>query len=234
MSTLGMVPLPVHERFMSWQGEGVHAGRAAFFIRLYGCPVHCPWCDSAGTWHPAFAPIDLAYRPPDDLAWEAAGSGAPFVVITGGEPAIHDLTALTGALRAHGLPCHLETSGGFPIRGTFDWITVSPKWRKLPLKENLEQAHEWKLIIEDENSVDRWIEYLGDKPAVAHVWLHPEWSQRDNPAVLNAINRAVKQRGDPFRAGYQLHKCFAVDEEDDRSRTAVPLGGVPDAQQHAR
>ena len=47
---------PVHETFHSWQGEGDHSGKSAFFVRLYGCPVHCPWCDSAGTWHPDYVP----------------------------------------------------------------------------------------------------------------------------------------------------------------------------------
>ena len=47
---------PVNETFLSWQGEGVHLGRKAFFIRLQGCPVKCAWCDSASTWHPQFVP----------------------------------------------------------------------------------------------------------------------------------------------------------------------------------
>ena len=50
---------PVNETFLSWQGEGVHLGRKAFFIRLQGCPVKCAWCDSASTWHPQHIPKDL-------------------------------------------------------------------------------------------------------------------------------------------------------------------------------
>lgn len=218
--------LPVHERFYSWQGEGAHAGRAAFFIRLYGCPVQCPWCDSAGTWHTDYLPRDLKRIRPEDLADEAAATSATVVVITGGEPAIHDLTPLTEALHAKGLQCHIETSGGFPLQGAFDWITVSPKWLKLPLRENVLQAHELKLIIENEQSIAQWIDWLGDAIHARHVWLHPEWSQRGNRAVLDAISRAVKERGDPFRAGYQLHKLFQVDEQDHRSRSPVPLGGL--------
>ena len=124
--------LPIHERFHSFQGEGCHAGRAAFFIRTYGCPVHCPWCDSAGTWHPDLKPDALNRMDVAALAEEAAAARPAFVVVTGGEPAIHDLAPLTDALRAAGLPVHLETSGAFPVRGHFDWITLSPKRWKLP------------------------------------------------------------------------------------------------------
>ncbi|NER01051.1 MAG: radical SAM protein, partial [Cyanothece sp. SIO2G6] len=73
----------------------MHLGRSAYFIRLFGCPVHCPWCDSAGTWHPDYVPKDIDRISPKALAEQAAASGAEFVVVTGGEPAIHDLGALT-------------------------------------------------------------------------------------------------------------------------------------------
>ncbi len=217
--------LPVHERFYSWQGEGTHMGRAAYFIRLFGCPVHCPWCDSAGTWHPDFVPAKVARHSAAELAEFAAATKAEFAVITGGEPAIHDLTDLTAALRARGIPAHLETSGAFPLRGAFDWITLSPKWQALPLEANLRAASEFKLIIEDEQSIEKWIRhagaYFGGKP----VWLHPEWSQRGNPAVLESITRAVKERGAPLRAGYQLHKLYRADLLDPHSQPSAPLGG---------
>ncbi|MGK0176927.1 MAG: 7-carboxy-7-deazaguanine synthase, partial [Lentimonas sp.] len=130
--------LPIHERFYSFQGEGVHAGRAAYFIRTFGCPVHCPWCDSAGTWHPDYIPKKIARFEPEELAAEAAKTAAEFTVITGGEPTIHDLTNLTEELHAVGQKVHLETSGAFAIKGTFDWITLSPKRWKLPLAENID------------------------------------------------------------------------------------------------
>src|SRR5690606_10755697 len=53
------VRYPVHEQFHTWQGEGVHMGRSAYFIRTFGCPVKCPWCDSAGTWHPDHIPAKV-------------------------------------------------------------------------------------------------------------------------------------------------------------------------------
>jgi asparagine synthase (glutamine-hydrolysing) len=62
--------LPIYETFHAWQGEGTHLGRSAFFIRTFGCPVHCPWCDSAGTWHPDYIP-DKVDRLSVDLLVEA-------------------------------------------------------------------------------------------------------------------------------------------------------------------
>ena len=67
-----MRPLPIHERFFTWQGEGVHTGRSAYFIRLQGCPVKCPWCDSAGTWHPDWVPKDVEKISPKTLAEDVA------------------------------------------------------------------------------------------------------------------------------------------------------------------
>lgn len=218
--------LPVHERFHSWQGEGVHLGRSAYFIRLFGCPVHCPWCDSAGTWHPDYVPQDVERADLEALTDAAVASGAEFVVATGGEPAIHDLRGLTRALGKRGLGRHLETSGGFEIRGEFDWITLSPKWQKLPLKENVAKASELKLIVEDGASIEKWMRQLAGSisPGVP-VWLHPEWSQRGQAEVLESITRTVKERGAPFRAGYQLHKLYHADLLDPNARVAAPLGG---------
>ena len=107
--------LPVHEQFHSWQGEGAHLGRAAYFVRLFGCPIHCPWCDSAGTWHPDQVPSHVEKLAVERIAESAKLSGASFCVVTGGEPCIHDLVPLTDALRSVGLSSHLETSGAFEI-----------------------------------------------------------------------------------------------------------------------
>ncbi len=206
-----MKTLPVHERFFSWQGEGVHMGRRAAFIRLFGCPVHCPWCDSAGTWHPDHIPDKIGRHTPQDLADEAAAHHPSFVVITGGEPAIHDLRALTAALHAHGLPVHVETSGAFALQGAFDWVTVSPKIWRMPVDDVLRQAHEVKIIVDEPGCIDRWWDMLHARLQTDIIWLHPEWSRRTDRAILEAISRAVMRPGSPFRAGWQLHKLYGVE-----------------------
>jgi len=220
----------VHERFYSWQGEGVYAGRAAFFIRLFGCPVKCPWCDSAGTWHPNYVPKHINRMTPRELADEVEASKAPIVIVTGGEPTIHDLRPLLKELkRIPNLRVHLETMGGFPIQGVFDWITLSPKWARLPLPENVRRADEFKIIVESHTGLWEWFSYLAFpvEGKAKQIWLHPEWSKRNDPKVLNTITEAVKMHPTVLRAGYQLHKLFKADSADNRSAPTAPLGGNP-------
>ncbi|WP_235300028.1 7-carboxy-7-deazaguanine synthase QueE, partial [Synechococcus sp. GFB01] len=140
--------LPVVETFHSLQGEGLHAGRSAFFIRLAGCTVACPWCDTKASWPAAAHP----QRPLADLAAEAraaAAAGAAFAVITGGEPLHHDLEPLCRSLAPTGLPLHLETSGVDRLSGTFHWITLSPKPHRPPTPELLAGCHELKLVVHE-------------------------------------------------------------------------------------
>src|SRR5689334_15634792 len=99
--------LPVMEHFYTLQGEGVFQGKAAYFIRLGGCDVGCVWCDVKESWdaaaHPSYSVKDLVSL--------AAFHPGTIVVITGGEPLLHQLDALTSALRQAGLRTHMETSG---------------------------------------------------------------------------------------------------------------------------
>ena len=217
--------LPIHECFYTWQGEGFHVGKAAYFIRTFGCPVKCPWCDSAGTWHPDYVPEKVDKFSPQELVEKAQQYPCEFVLITGGEPAIHNLKPLTAALNKAGLDSHLETSGGYEIKGDFAWITVSPKWWKMPLKENIEKADEIKIIVEDETTIERWMDEISDFINTEHVWLNPEWTQRNNAEVLKSISMTIKKYGSPFRAGYQMHKLYNVDIMDPNAKPPAPLGG---------
>ena len=186
--------LPVVETFHSLQGEGHHAGRSAFFIRLAGCTVGCPWCDTKHSWpsqgHPERSIDDLA-----EAARMAAKAGASFIVITGGEPLHHELQPLTQALDARcGLPLHLETSGVDPLSGRFDWITLSPKRHQPPLPALLNRMQELKVVIHAPEDLhfadamaqagqDEALRYLqpgwnspeGQRLAIEHVRRHPAW-----------------------------------------------------------
>jgi organic radical activating enzyme len=219
--------LPIYERFHSWQGEGLHLGKSAFFIRLHGCPVHCPWCDSAGTWHPEHKPDNIDRMSPLDLADEAFSSGCEIVVITGGEPAIHNLHDLAYELRIRNLPIHIETCGAYPILGEMDWITISPKNLALPIEENLALADEFKIIVEDETSIRDWTNKIDFAQMGVPTWLHPEWSCSKDESVLSSITNWIKDRGAPFRAGFQMHKLFQADEKDKRSKPEAALCSEP-------
>jgi organic radical activating enzyme len=220
-----MATLPIHEQFYTFQGEGCHAGRAAYFIRTFGCPVHCPWCDSAGTWHPDYIPSKIARLSPAALAAEVAKTRAELIVVTGGEPAIHDLAPLVDALHLIGRSVHLETSGAFKIQGAFDWITLSPKRWKRPLPENIARADEFKIIVDQVGALEEYTEMIGSQ--TKPVWLHPEWSLHTDAATLDSITDWVKTHGAPYRAGWQMHKHYAADLKDTRSAPPAPLGGDP-------
>lgn len=214
-------------------------GRNAFFIRLYGCPIHCPWCDSAGTWHKEFLPRDIERMTAAQLTSRALESGAETIVITGGEPTIFDLSPLTNTLHSQGFAVHLETSGAFEIKGFFDWITLSPKKWKTPLLESVKEADEFKIIVESAEDIVYYsnllhsLDYLQESPTAERrpIWLHPEWGLREDPEVIRAICDAVKEtkarNRQCFRAGWQLHKLYRIDTFDVRSRPPVPLGGDP-------
>jgi 7-carboxy-7-deazaguanine synthase len=171
-----------------------------------------------------------------ELVNEAAASKSKFIVLTGGEPAIHNLKTLSVCAELKGIPLHIETSGAYPLQGTFQWITVSPKdkWAKPALESVVRAANEFKLIIEEPADIPYWNEKLFfelngawmDKRAT--IWLHPEWSKRNDPAILKAITHQVKFTGDPWRAGYQLHKLFRADALDNRTQPLAPLGGNPE------
>ncbi len=230
-----MTKLPIHERFFAIQGEGNYLGRSAFFIRTFGCPLHCPWCDSAGTWHKDYKPTNIERLSIDELVNEAVDCNPEFVVITGGEPTIHKdaLKELDDKLFENDLRLHIETSGSFELADLRDdvWITVSPKWSKHPLRQTLERANELKIIVENPNSIDLWEKQIDQEmgegwfKSCSNIWLHPEWTQRDNPEVLNTITEYIKKNGKPFKAGWQLHKLYDCDSLDNRSANKAPLGG---------
>ena len=104
------VSLPVMEHFYTLQGEGHHQGRAAYFIRLGGCDVGCVWCDVKDSWDAGKHPlVDI-----DELILTVEKTPAKLVVITGGEPLMHNLDELTAALQSKGFETNIETSGAHP------------------------------------------------------------------------------------------------------------------------
>jgi 7-carboxy-7-deazaguanine synthase len=133
--------LPVSEVFETIQGEATNAGTPAVFIRLQGCPVGCPWCDTKYTWDTFEADRmaeDEAIDSPGSPLWylgsvdrlvaKVAESRADLAVITGGEPCLYDLTELTSRLMIAGKRVQIETSGTHEVLcHDATWVTVSPK-----------------------------------------------------------------------------------------------------------
>ena len=197
--------LPVVETFHSLQGEGLHAGRSAFFIRLAGCRVGCSWCDTKHSWPADSHPL----RPIDSLATEAAAAasdGAAFVVITGGEPLHHNLDALAQALRSlRSLPLHLETSGVDPLSGDPDWITLSPKRHAPPRAELLRRCHELKVVVHEPADL-LFADVVAAQAPQANWLLQPGWESAEGQQL--ALDAA--RRDGRWRLSLQSHKWLGV------------------------
>ena len=195
--------LPVMEAFGTVQGEGAFTGQAAWFIRLGGCDVGCTWCDVKESWDAAAHPV----RSVDDLVAEALEQPARIAVITGGEPAMHELGPLTHALRAAGFRTHIETSGAHPLSGEWHWICFSPKKFRAPLPEIYDRADELKVIVYNRHDLDWAGEHAARVRPGCLLYLQPEWDRRE--VVMPLITAQVQARPQ-WRVSLQTHKYLGI------------------------
>lgn len=192
------------ERFYTVQGEGAYAGAAAYFIRLGGCDVGCVWCDVKESWdadkHPLY---DIA-----TLVKDVQESGATLCVVTGGEPAMHNLEALTEELHLVGIRTHIETSGTHELTGSWDWVTFSPKKFKAPVESIYPLANELKVIVNHKSDIPWAAEHAEKVKDDCHLYLQPEWEKRDamQPLILDFIRKKTN-----WRISVQTHKYMGVD-----------------------
>ena len=195
--------LPVMEHFYTIQGEGYHQGRAAYFIRLGGCDVGCVWCDVKDSWDVSKHPL----VPVADLVDLVAQTPATLVVITGGEPLMHDLGPLTRALKARGFETNIETSGAYPLSGVLDWICLSPKKFKSPLASVVPFANELKVVIFNQHDF-KWAEqYAAMVGPECKLFLQPEWDKASmvTPLIIEYIKQHPK-----WELSLQIHKYINV------------------------
>ncbi|WP_436926039.1 7-carboxy-7-deazaguanine synthase QueE [Halosimplex amylolyticum] len=117
--------LPINELFYSLQGEGRLAGVPSVFVRTSGCNLRCWFCDSYHTsWEPTHAWMDMDYV----LAEIRSHSQANHVVLTGGEPMMHDRSvALLERLEEAGYHTTVETNGTIYREAPIDLASISPK-----------------------------------------------------------------------------------------------------------
>lgn len=197
------VELPVMEHFYTIQGEGFHQGRAAYFVRLGGCDVGCVWCDVKDSWdadkHPRYTVKQIVD--------EVKKTNAELVVITGGEPLMHDLDELTHQLQAAGLHTNIETSGSHPLSGSWNWICLSPKKFKAPLPEVVPQANELKVVVFNKSDFEWAEKYAAMVSPGCKLYLQPEWDKASNvtPLIIEYIKANPK-----WELSLQLHKYINV------------------------
>ncbi|MGF1671863.1 MAG: 7-carboxy-7-deazaguanine synthase QueE [Balneolaceae bacterium] len=199
---LDEIKYPLMEDFYTIQGEGVHTGKPAYFIRLAGCDVKCWWCDVKESWdeslHPKIKTGDIIKR--------ANESGAKIAVITGGEPLLHNLDPLTLRLKQEGFQIHIETSGSSPLTGYLDWITLSPKRFKKPVDDIFPYVDELKVVVLKNKDLE-WAETNAEKcPATTKLLLQPEW---DTPSSVKLIIEYVKKHPH-WGISLQTHKFMKI------------------------
>ena len=194
--------LPLMEEFYTIQGEGYHTGTAAYFIRIGGCDVGCHWCDVKESWN-------AESHPPTQIEQIVANATkySKTIVITGGEPLMWDMSALTNALKSEKLSVHIETSGAYKISGTWDWICLSPKKNKLPTQTVYDQAHELKVIIHNKHDFIFAEEQADKVNKNAILFLQPEWSKKDEmtPLIVDYVMNNPK-----WRISLQTHKILNI------------------------
>ncbi len=218
--------LPVMESFYTLQGEGFHQGKAAYFIRLAGCDVGCVWCDVKDSWdagmHPKFSINEIVEKALNEIGCKFQVSGYseistgnqkqvtgnnPIVVVTGGEPLMHDLSQLTKALHVAGFQTNIETSGAYPLSGEWDWICLSPKKFKAPLPDVVPHAHELKVVIFNKTDF-AWAErYATLVSPQCKLYLQPEWDKASEvtPLIIDYIKANPK-----WELSLQIHKYINV------------------------
>jgi organic radical activating enzyme len=177
--------LPVMEEFYSLQGEGFNTGKAAYFVRIGGCDVGCHWCDVKESWNADLHPL----TPSDDIINRAAGFPGRSVVLTGGEPGMYALEYLCSGLKKKNFTIFLETSGAYPLSGSFDWICLSPKRNSPPRQSVYTKADELKVIISEKEDL-AWAEKAKAKVrSDCILYLQPEWSRREEvmPMIVDYI-----------------------------------------------
>jgi 7-carboxy-7-deazaguanine synthase len=197
------IKLPVMEAFYTLQGEGHHAGKAAYFIRLGGCDVGCVWCDVKESWDASIHPKQSI----EEIVDGALKFEGRMAVITGGEPLMYDLTELTISLKNNGFETNIETSGAYQMSGVWDWVCFSPKKFKKPDESIYSLANELKVIVynlSDFAFAEKYAELVNPK---CQLLLQPEWGKQDKmlPKIIEYVKENPK-----WRVSLQTHKYMDI------------------------
>lgn len=195
--------LPLVEEFYSLQGEGYHTGKAAYFIRIGGCDIGCRWCDSKTSWNPNIHPLVSI----DKIVANALKTAANAVVVTGGEPSLFNLEPLTNKLKQHNIQTFIETAGVQELKGTWDWICLSPKKNSPPKEEFYKIANELKVIIYDDDDF-HWAEEAASKVNEnCMLYLQSEWSryEKNIPIIVDYVKNYPK-----WNVSLQSHKFMHI------------------------
>lgn len=210
----------VNEIFWSPQGEGMRAGEMSVFIRFSGCNLRCRMeqaadspggfdCDTeftSGRKMTAEEIIREAYAvvgKPADWYLERQDDAEPWVVFTGGEPALQLDADLVQAMGDAGFQCAIETNGSRDVSGLgLDWVTVSPKVAE----------HSIRQMVADEIKYVRGYGQALPKPAcrARYRLISPAFNGATmDPRALAWCIQLIKENPE-WRLSMQQHKAWLV------------------------
>ncbi len=195
--------LPLSECFETLQGEGAHTGRAVVFVRLQGCDVACSWCDTKYSW----IVEPKQFLSVEQIVDKVKAFCTKCVVITGGEPTLYNLEPLLDALHELGYEINIETSGTGYVSPKIDWVTLSPKSFKEPLKESFMCANELKVVVgssEDFERAHRWMECVS---AECRCYIQAQWGNEES--LKMAVEFVL--RNPRWRLSLQTHKYIGIE-----------------------
>lgn len=209
----------VKERFLTLQGEGVHAGRRAVFVRFAGCNLWsgleknratavCQFCDTD------FVGMDGEgggrFRTAGDLANAVAETWggdreSRFAVLTGGEPMLQVDDELIDALHAEGFFIAIESNGTLAVPRAIDWICISPKAQSETVQRS---GDELKLVWPQDDS--DWQDMEGWK--FDNLLLQPKDAIADPAASQSHLEQAIAfvQSHPKWRLSLQTHKIIGL------------------------
>ena len=190
----------VNEIFYSLQGEGFWTGTPMVFVRLSGCNLQCPFCD---TDHFAYTEMSASQIVSEV---RSCGDSCTRICLTGGEPCLQADAALLEAFHAAGYTVHMETNGTRPVPSGVDWVTLSPKNQVTGLQGNgtvvLEKADELKLVLAPGVDPTEWATF----PATWHFLQPCDTAGRPNiPEVISYI-----ESHPIWRLSLQTHKLLNI------------------------
>lgn len=218
--------LPINNVYPCVQGEGCNTGLPMVMLRLQGCEVGCPFCDTKETWESSsiFQLPTIQDALGQNPKWTMQDEQSiilyiqecypdfAWILISGGEPAQYDLSTLVSLLHDYGHKVAIETSGTEEIKGNFDWVCVSPKIDmpgKKPIKaQPILNADEIKMVIGKGSDLEKLDVLLADfriRPD-CQICLQPI---SQSPKATQLCIEECQKRG--YRLSIQVHKYLNIE-----------------------
>ena len=202
--------LKIAEIFASLQGEGLRQGEPTIFVRLAGCNLRCPFCDTKHAWKGGRE--TSVERIADRVARLAKARPAEWIVLTGGEPLLQDVGPLVRRLKGAGFRIQVETNGHFYRRLDADWYTVSPKPSDYIFHPGYRtKAREVKLVASRELNLAVVLCVRDAFPARTPLFIQPESNTtRSRAKALKLVLQAAEEGRTNVRFSLQMHKILRI------------------------